>query len=123
MENLPPKLCDLEENQEIRVELGNESDIEGQIEILSNRQDNFRHVVSESCIFATALVNDYIEIAQDEEKTSRSVLLDKIFEMFAFSHLLSTGQFGYTTERETKLSHVNHFNQRLHHYIVIVCGL
>ena len=40
MENLPPELCDLDEDEKIRIELANESDVQGQEENL-NRIDNF----------------------------------------------------------------------------------
>ena len=40
MENLPPELCDLDEDEKIRIELANESDVQGQEQNL-NRIDNF----------------------------------------------------------------------------------
>ena len=40
MENLPPELCDLDKDEKIRIELANESDVQGQEENL-NRIDNF----------------------------------------------------------------------------------
>ena len=43
MENLSPELYNLDEDEEIRVELAKESDIEGEEENF-NRLDNFRHV-------------------------------------------------------------------------------
>ena len=67
MENLPPQLCDLDEDEEIRIEFGNISDIEGQEENL-NRLDNLWQVASESCIFPAALTREYIEIAPGEDK-------------------------------------------------------
>ena len=41
MKNLPPELCDLDEDEEIRIELANELDIEGHEENL-NRLDNIQ---------------------------------------------------------------------------------
>ena len=67
MENLPPELYNLDKDEEIRIELANESDIEGQEENF-NRLDNFRRVASESCIFPAVLTSEYIEIASGEEK-------------------------------------------------------
>ena len=115
MENLPPELCDLDEDEKIRTELANESDTEGQEEKL-NRLDNFRQVASESCIFPAVSTSEYIEIAPGEDKMPKSVILDKNCEELAFPHLLSTGNFGCTTERETKISPVKYFNQRLLNY-------
>ena len=40
MENLHPQLCDLDKDEEMRIELANESDIERQEENL-RRLDNF----------------------------------------------------------------------------------
>ena len=114
-ENLPPGLCDLDEDHEISIELVNESDIEGQEGSL-NRLDNFRQVASESCIFPAVLTSEYIENAPGEDKITKSVILDKNCEELVFPHLLGKGQFGYTTEHETKLSPVKYFNQRLLNY-------
>ena len=89
---MAPELCDLDEDEEIRTELANESDIEGQEEKL-NRLDNFRQRASESCIFPAVLTSEYIEIAPGENEIPRSVILDKNCEEMAFPHLLSKGQF------------------------------
>ena len=62
------------------------------------------------------LTSEYIEIAPEEETILRSLILDKNYEELAFPHLLSKRKFGYTTERETKLSPVKYFNQRLLNY-------
>ena len=62
MENLPPELCDLDEDEKVSIELANESDIQGQEKIL-NRTGNFRQVASESCIFPAALASEFTEIA------------------------------------------------------------
>ena len=53
-------LCDLDENEEIRIELANESDSERQNENL-NRLDNFRQVALESCVFPAVLTSKYFE--------------------------------------------------------------
>ena len=58
MENLPSELCDLDEDEEIRIELAKESDIEEQGKNL-NRPDNFRQVASESCIFSATLTSEF----------------------------------------------------------------
>ena len=51
MKNLPQKLCDLDEDEEIRIELPNGSEIEEQMENLK-RLNNFWRVASESCMFS-----------------------------------------------------------------------
>ena len=118
MENLPPDLCDFYEDEETRTELANESNIEGQEENL-NRLDNFRQVASESFIFPAALTSEFSEIAPGEDKIPRSVILNKSCQELTSPHLLSKGQFGCTTKRETKLSPVKYFNQRLLIYLFI----
>ena len=62
------------------------------------------------------LTSEYIEIAPGEDKVPRRVIWDKYCKELTFSHLLSKGKFGYTTELETKLSLVKYFNQRLLNY-------
>ena len=51
-----PELCDFDEDEEIRIELANESDIEGKEENL-NRIDNFQQEVSENCICPAVLTS------------------------------------------------------------------
>ena len=93
MENFPSELCDLDEDEEIRIELENESDIEGQEKNL-NRLENFWQAASESYTFPAVLTSEYIEIAPGKDKITRSVILDKSCEEFSFPRLLSKGQFG-----------------------------
>ena len=112
MENLPPELCNLKEDEEIMIELENEPDIEGQEENLNNL-DCFRQVASESCVFPAELSSEYFEIAHGENKILLSVTLDENCEELAFPYLLNKGEFGYTAKCETKLSPVKYFNQRL----------
>ena len=72
MKSLPPELCDLDQDKEIKIELANESDIEGQEENL-NRLDNFPQMAIESHIFPAALIGAYIEIAPVEDKIPRGI--------------------------------------------------
>ena len=116
MENLPPELCNLKEDEEIIIELENESDIEEQEENLNNL-DCFRQVASESCIFPAELSSEYFEIAPGENKIPTSVILDENCEELVCPHLLSKGEFGYTTKRETKLSPVKYFNRTFFHHV------
>ena len=101
MENLPPELCDLDKDEKIRIELANESDVQGQEENL-NRIDNFPQIASESCIFLAALAVEFTEIAVGEDKTPRNAILDQNCEELIFPHLLSMGHYRYTTQSETK---------------------
>ena len=110
MNNLPSELCRLSEDEEISIELESESNSKEQEE---NRLDSFCQVASENCILPSALTREYIEIAPGEDKVPKIVILDKNCEELAFPHLLIKGQFVYTSERETKLSPVKYFNQRL----------
>ena len=73
-------------------------------------------VASKSCIFTALLTGEYIEIAPGEDKIPRSAILDKVCKELVFSDLLSKGQFGYITERETKLPRVKYFKQRSLNY-------
>ena len=106
---MPTVLCDLGKDEEIRTEAANESDIEG-LEENVNRLQNFRQVASENCMFLIPLASEFIEIARG--KDNLNVVLNKSCEELSFPHLLKKGQFGYTTELETKLSPVEYFNQR-----------
>ena len=112
MENFSPELYDLDEDEKIRIELANESDIQEQDQNF-NRLDKFLELAWESCIFSAVLTSEYIEIAPAEDKIPRTIILFKNCEELAFPHLLSKGQFGCTTKRETKFSPPKYFNQRL----------
>ena len=55
-------------------------------------------------------------IAPGENKHPVSFMMDKNCKELAFPELFLKGQFGYTVEREMKLSPVKYFNARRLHY-------
>ena len=60
--------------------------------------------------------NEIYSIAPGENKHPVSFMTDKQCEELAFPVLFPKGEFGYTVEREVKLSPVKYFNARLLHY-------
>ena len=60
--------------------------------------------------------NEVFNIAPGENKHPVSLMMDKNCEELAFPVLFPKGQFGYTVEREIKLSPVKYFNARLLHH-------
>ena len=60
--------------------------------------------------------NEVYNIAPGENKHPVSLMMDKNCEELAFPVLFPKGQFGYTVEREIKLSPVKYFNARLLHH-------
>ena len=60
--------------------------------------------------------NEVYNIAPGENKHPVSLMTDKQCEELAFPVLFPKGRFGYTVEREVKLSPVKYFNARLLHY-------
>ena len=59
---------------------------------------------------------EVFNIAPGEGKHPVSMMTDKLCEELSFPVLFPKGQFGYTTERDTKLSPIKYFNARLLHY-------
>ena len=60
--------------------------------------------------------NEIYSIAPGENKHPVSFMTDKQCEELAFPVLFPKGKFGYTTDRDVKLSPVKYFNARLLHY-------
>ena len=86
-----------------------------------------RSAVSETCL--QSVIPDYpiltennstgrefYNIAPGENKHPVSLMTDKFCEELAFPVLFPKGRFGYTAERQIKLSPVKYFNARLLHY-------
>jgi hypothetical protein len=63
-----------------------------------------------------SLGNEVYNIAPGERKHPVSIMMDKKCEELAFLVLFPKGRFGYTEEREIKLTPVKYFNARLLHY-------
>ena len=59
---------------------------------------------------------EIFNIAPGEGKHPVSLMTDKLCEELSFPVLLPKGRFGYTTERDIKLSPIKYFNARLLHY-------
>jgi DNA replication protein DnaC len=59
--------------------------------------------------------NEIYNIAPGENKHPVSLMTDKLCEELAFPVLFPKGRFGYTLEREVKLTPVKYFNARLLH--------
>ena len=60
--------------------------------------------------------NEVYNIAPGENKHPVAIMMDKQCEELAFPVLFPKGQFGYTVDRDVKLSPVKYFNARLLHY-------
>ena len=61
--------------------------------------------------------NNYaINIAPGEGKHPVSIMTDKLCEELSFPVLFPKGRFGYTAERDRKLSPIKYFNARLLHH-------
>ena len=59
---------------------------------------------------------EIFNIAPGEGKHPVSLMTDKLCEELSFPVLFPKGRFGYTTERDIKLSPIKYFNARLLHY-------
>ena len=59
---------------------------------------------------------EVVNIAPGEGKHTVSFMTDKLCEELSFPVLFPKGRFGYTAEREIKLSPTKYFNARLLHY-------
>jgi hypothetical protein len=62
-----------------------------------------------------SLGNEIFNIAPSENRHPVSFMTDKLCEELAFPVLFPKGRFGYTVERDVKLSPVKYFNARLLH--------
>ncbi|CAH3151737.1 unnamed protein product [Pocillopora meandrina] len=73
---------------------------------------------NETCL--QSVIPDYpirnLQYAPGENKHPVSLMTDKQCEELAFPVLFPNGKFGYTAERDVKLSPVKYFNARLLHY-------
>ena len=93
--------------------------------------NEYRQATNESCLQSVlpdypiriaqsnkncSLGNEVYNIAPGENRHPVSIMMDTKCEELAFPVLFPKGQFGYTHEREIKLSPVKYFNARLLHY-------
>ena len=108
IEEIPIALDDVHEGNGSKV---NDTTIEDEEEI-SNPLQNYQQQASESLV-----VNNKIpEIAPGEGLLIRKIIFDQNCEKLAFPQLFSKCRFGYSVEREIKLSPSKYFNQRLWDY-------
>ena len=73
-------------------------------------------IVTEEHNFNNSTGREIYNIAPGENKHPVSLMTDKHCEELAFPVLFPNGKFGYTAERDVKLSPVKYFNARLLHY-------
>ena len=87
-----------------------------------------RSAASETCL--QSVIPDYPILTEENNSTGREIyniapgenkhpvssMTDKLCEELAFPVLFPKGRFGYTAERQIKLSPVKYFNARLLHY-------
>ena len=59
---------------------------------------------------------EVFNIAPGEDKHPVSIMTDKLCEELSFPVLFPKGRFGYTAERDRKLSPIKYFNARLLHH-------
>ncbi|XP_066935952.1 uncharacterized protein [Clytia hemisphaerica] len=94
------------------VEHGEEED--------ENPLDHLRIPASET-VFVPELAHDTVDdsnivIAPGQDQNPLPIICDEDCEMLAHPHLFPTGKFGYTYNRDEKLSPCRYFNQRLLNY-------
>ena len=112
--NIPEHLLSLTEPIDIPIEIEmdqNESD--DLSEEADNPLDHFRLGATETMLVNNLPLVEDLVIAPGEGMQPMSILMDEKCEELAHPYLFPTGKFGYKVERETKLSPVKYFNQRL----------
>ena len=73
-------------------------------------------IIEENSCSNVATGREIYNVAPGENKHPVSLMTDKSCEELAFPVLFPMGRFGYTAERDIKLSPVKYFNARLLHY-------
>ena len=81
-----------------------------------NLLDKFRFNSEETLLLSRTPSSEEISFAPGEEKHPTSTLSDKFCMEPAFPYLFPNGKFGYSIDRDVKLSYVKYFNQRLLDY-------
>lgn len=130
----------LEDDDESTDEDGASEDITSNVQDAEESNDDneekddplnkHRHAASETCLQSVlpdypittemntqcSLGNEVYNIAPGENKHPVSIMRDDKCEETAFPVLFPNGRFGYTYERDIKLSPVKYFNARLLHF-------
>lgn len=112
---IPLELLNIDKDEEIDIELELEEN-SSEDETCENPLDSLRQGAAESVILPINMNNECIDIAPGEGKRPVTIYSDKNCEELAFPNLFCDGHFGYQVERDTKLSPVKYFNQRLLNY-------
>ena len=115
---IPENLLSLTEPIDIPIEIDAENDIldDNLLEVSENPLDNDRLGATETMLISNVPQPENVTIAPGEGIQPMSILMDEKCEELAHPFLFPTGKYGYKVERETKLSPVKYFNQRLLNY-------
>ena len=116
---IPEYLLSLAEPIDIPIEVEQEINLlDGNTvpEDTDNPLDNDRLRAVETMLLSNIPETEYLIIAPGEGRQPMSILLDEKCEELAHPFLFPTGKFGYTVERDVKLSPVKYFNERLLNY-------
>ena len=118
LKNIEPELLNIENNRNSEPEpdcnlQSSKDDIK---ENSSDPLNDFKQSVAESIVLPPSHTNEYLEIAPGEGKKPENIILDKFCEELAFPQLLCKGRYGYSVDRNLKISHTKYFNQRLLNY-------
>ena len=94
---------------------------EEELETIENPLEAFRFSSDETMLMShmpssNEIDNEILTLAPGEGKNPLSILNDEFCEELAHPHLFPTGKYGYKIKRETPLSPVKYFNQRLLNY-------
>ena len=83
-----------------------------------NPLDSYLLNSEETILISQVPTSEEISIAPGEGKKPLSIL--QYCEELAFPHIFSIGHFGYTVEREVKLSPLKYFNQPRLNYAQLI---
>lgn len=109
------------------IDSSNNSNVDLNEEEAEDPLNQHRSAASETCL--QSVIPDYPILTEENNSTGReiyniapgenkhpvSLMTDKLCEELAFPVLFPKGRFGYTAERQIKLSPVKYFNARLLH--------
>ena len=111
------------EETECNTESSSNVQIEDLLEDTNDPLNEHRLPTNETCLQsripdypAVQEGNEIYDIAPGENKHPVSFMTDKRCEELAFPSLFPKGRFGFTAERDIKLTPVKYFNARLLHY-------
>ena len=95
-------------------------DKEEAIDEAASYSEEYSSIANETCLVflnaQTSVDNDCLNIVPGERKQPKAILNHQFCEHFAFLYLFPAGKFGYRVQRNSRLSPVKCFNQRLLYY-------